>query len=238
MTATPTVSEPFPQTTSVRRDRTLAEIFLILATVVVALVVGSLADVFLLGPIGIVAAAALSLWLVRRRGEPFAAIGLRRASWWRTALLTVAGWAGVTVVVAGVATVMQVTMGLSPDVSALGFVEGNLAGYLGMLAIGWTTAAIGEEIVFRGFLLQRIERLVGAGPRVSLTVAIVAQGALFGLAHSYQGLAGALQVLIFGVAIGALFVLTKRNLWVCILTHGVTDTVGLTALYFGVMPGA
>jgi membrane protease YdiL (CAAX protease family) len=36
-----------------------------------------------------------------------------------------------------------------------------------------------------------------------------------------------------GLLLGAAYVLSGRNLWVCILAHGFIDTFGVTAVFFG-----
>jgi len=36
-----------------------------------------------------------------------------------------------------------------------------------------------------------------------------------------------------GLILGAAFLLSGRNLWACILAHGLIDTVGVVAVYFG-----
>jgi len=36
-----------------------------------------------------------------------------------------------------------------------------------------------------------------------------------------------------GLILGAAFLLSGRNLWVCILAHGFIDTFAIVALYFG-----
>jgi membrane protease YdiL (CAAX protease family) len=36
-----------------------------------------------------------------------------------------------------------------------------------------------------------------------------------------------------GLVLGASYVLSGRNLWVCILAHGFIDTFGVVGLFFG-----
>jgi membrane protease YdiL (CAAX protease family) len=36
-----------------------------------------------------------------------------------------------------------------------------------------------------------------------------------------------------GLVLAAAYLLSKRNLWVCILAHGFIDTFGVVGLYFG-----
>ena len=56
---------------------------------------------------------------------------------------------------------------------------------------------------------------------------------LFGFGHSYQGLTGMIDTGIHGLLLGALYLASGRNLWACIIAHGVTDTVALIAVFLG-----
>jgi hypothetical protein len=38
---------------------------------------------------------------------------------------------------------------------------------------------------------------------------------------------------IAGVILGASYILSKRNLWVCVLAHGFIDTFGVACAFFG-----
>jgi len=41
-----------------------------------------------------------------------------------------------------------------------------------------------------------------------------------------------------GFAFGLLYLVTGRNLWVSVIAHGTTDTVGFLLLYLGKYPGS
>ena len=41
-----------------------------------------------------------------------------------------------------------------------------------------------------------------------------------------------------GLVFGALYLATGRNLWVSVIAHGTTDTVGFLLLYLGKYPGS
>jgi uncharacterized protein len=81
-------------------------------------------------------------------------------------------------------------------------------------------AAVGEEVLFRGYAIERLQELTG-----SRTVAAVLSCAVFSLAHvgpwgwSHLFIAG-----FGGVMLTALY-LWRRNLWVNIIAHFVVDGV-------------
>jgi len=81
------------------------------------------------------------------------------------------------------------------------------------------TAGICEEIVYRGFL---IPYFMGAPANLPVTIAMIASSLVFGLAHLYQGVRGAIGTAILGMVFAILFVMTG-NLWVTIVLHALID---------------
>jgi len=102
--------------------------------------------------------------------------------------------------------------------------------FAGWLAIAWSAAAFGEEIVFRGYLQTRVAGLLGGGGAAWAT-AIVVQAGLFGAGHAYQGAGVVVTTFVSGLFSGALFLALRRNLWPLILAHGIWDTLGLWLIY-------
>ena len=114
-----------------------------------------------------------------------------------------------------------------------GDVEGNLPMLLLWLGVVWTSAAFGEEMFFRGYMVTRIEDGLG-GLRGRTALAIAIPALIFGFAHFYyQGLWGFLMTGMIGLAFGVAFVLFKRNLWPIILVHGTIDTINFVSVYRG-----
>ena len=122
-----------------------------------------------------------------------------------------------------------------PDLSAFD----ELHNHLGMLALAlaliWTLAAFGEELVWRGYILNRVAELFGGG-RGSLAIAAIVSSLVFGLAHYDQGITGIAENVIDGGMLAYLYLVSGRNLWVPILAHGITDSVDSVLLYSGHYP--
>ncbi len=114
---------------------------------------------------------------------------------------------------------------------------GNVHFLLISLAVAWTLAAFGEEFVYRGYLLTRVAQALGDGSRAWLG-ALALTSILFGVGHGYQGLSGMISAGLGGLVFGALYLATGRNLWVSVIAHGTTDTVGFLLLYLGKYPGS
>lgn len=116
-----------------------------------------------------------------------------------------------------------------PDYSVFEqILEGDLAMYLWLLIpVGWGSAAIGEELLARGFLLYRLEGLAGTA------LAVILQAAIFAAAHFYQGVTGVLNILVLALVFGAVYLKCGRNLLPLIIAHGLIDTFSITLLYLG-----
>jgi membrane protease YdiL (CAAX protease family) len=100
------------------------------------------------------------------------------------------------------------------------------------LVVSWTLAAFGEEMTYRGYVLNRAADLGGRRPW-AWAASLLFTMALFGFGHSYQGLPGMIDTGLHGLLLGALYLATGRNLWACILAHGVSDTIAFTGVFLG-----
>ena len=86
---------------------------------------------------------------------------------------------------------------------------------------------IGEEIFFRGFLLEKIDSFAGD------KVAIFSTSVLFGIAHmSYGKIFPVVMPILMGVILGFIVVKTK-NLFSSIIAHVVFNLTSLTLAYLG-----
>jgi uncharacterized protein len=91
------------------------------------------------------------------------------------------------------------------------------------------SAGVGEEIVFRGYLLPYFDALVGPAGAVLATTLI------FGVGHAYQGAAGIVKTGLMGLLFAGAFVATG-NLLAPMLLHAVIDAVSGVAGYLAVRP--
>ena len=126
--------------------------------------------------------------------------------------------------------------GQMPDLSAFDRVAGNVRWLALSLALTWTLFAFGEELIFRGYLMDRIAGLF-AGTRRGWCIALLTSSLFFGLAHFRQGVTGVTENFLDGVILGALYLRLGRNLAVPIVAHGVTDTIDLVLLFLHRYPG-
>jgi uncharacterized protein len=188
------------------------------------------------GSFAVLTALALSTWRLRVNGESWRMLGLvRPRSLGRMLLAIVALYAAVVASALIIIEPLAQALGWEAlDVSAYASLRGNPIELAKILLIAWTSAAIGEELLFRGFLLTRLQTLLG-NTRISTALVVILQAALFGVAHAYLGAKGVTTATLVGVIYGAWYVMRDRNLWPLIIAHGLTDTVSLLAIYAGAL---
>jgi membrane protease YdiL (CAAX protease family) len=182
-------------------------------------------EVPILFVMGIISPRLRNGWEGLRMGWPI--------SWKRTVLFAVAA-AAVRILI-GALAVAPFTSRFWPAAaspSGTDQIAGHPMAALRWLLIVWTFAAFGEEIGYRGYLVTRAAEAAGLS-RAAWWTGVVLVAVLFGYGHYYKGPAGIVDSGMAGLVLGAAFLLSGRNLWVCILAHGFIDTFGLIALLFG-----
>jgi uncharacterized protein len=127
-------------------------------------------------------------------------------------------------------------LGKPPDLSGFPVVRGNLKYALLVVVVIWVLAAFGEELVYRGYLMNRVADL-GHGTRAAWIVSLLLTSALFGLSHYDQGRTGILEEGSDGLILGLLYLAYRRNLAIPIVAHGVCDTIDIALLFLGKYPG-
>ena len=181
----------------------------------------------------------LLAWIsLRVRGLRWRDVGLARpANWRRTIVIGVLCGVGMELLELFVTQPLLVKLfGKMPDLSALDGLRGSWKLLLLGLALTWTLAAFGEEMVYRGYLMNRVAGLF-RNPTAAWTISLVVVSFVFGLGHIGQGITGQVENMIDGLLLGVIFLATGCNMWAAIITHGVTDTVDIVLLYLGKYPG-
>jgi membrane protease YdiL (CAAX protease family) len=79
------------------------------------------------------------------------------------------------------------------------------------------TAGFCEELIFRGYLQSQLQALSGSVP-----VAVLGQGLVFGLVHSYQAWHAVFVIAVLGILYGVLAAV-RSNLRANILSHAWSD---------------
>lgn len=172
---------------------------------------------------GMAAAVVLVSWL---GGRPLAAIGL---GWGEipydlTAVLLLAGFLALYLVD------LFREMG-SPgsreetrrEFSKLGFMPATASQFLHFIFLA-VAAGVGEEIVYRGFMISYLTDLLGDTGWV-VAGALLIPAVAFGLGHVYQGWKPVLKIIAMAVLFGYFYFRTN-TLWPLMLLHTAIDVLG------------
>jgi len=177
-------------------------------------------------------------WIsLRVRGVTWSSVGFSRPSRWGS-VLAYGVAAGVAMECLELFATQPRVMHLlhaPPDLSVLSDLRGNGMMLAVVLLLSWTLAAFGEELVWRGYILNRIADMISL-LRLRCPVAVVLSSAVFGLAHFDQGWTGVIENAIDGALLAGLYFAGGRNLWLPILAHGVTDSLDSLLIFSGNYP--
>ena len=195
------------------------------------------------GPLGILAflaiaagnlvVAPLSAFLVlvwaRLSRTPWRDIGyVRPKSWTRDLALGIVFGTAFKLLMK---TIVMPVLGADPINRTYHYLAGNRAALPGILFAAIIGAGFGEETVFRGYLFERLRKLLGSGVWARSFIVLLT-ASLFGLAHyPDQGLAGAEQGTITGLVFGTIFAVTGQ-LWMLMCAHAAFDVTAVAIIYW------
>lgn len=168
------------------------------------------------------------VWAVRS-GTPFRAIGfVRPQSWLRTIS---AGIIGGCVLKLFLKSVVMPLLGAPPINYAYHYLAHNPAALPGILFTVIISAGFGEETVFRGYLFERLRRLLRDGRSATVAVLLISS-VLFALGHYFdQGIPGIEQALITGLVFGTMYAVTQQ-IWLPMITHAAFDLTAVAIIYW------
>jgi|GEM_PF-444219 len=218
--------------------KAIVDVVIVTAIFGVALTAGYITGATWLGIASVIFGVGASHVALRRRGLRWRDMGLgapRRPL--RIMGLAILATIGLVVISVVSNAVLNAVFGAQPDLSAFEELPGNTVFLAQLLIISWTSAAFGEEMLFRGFLMNRLHQAFG-GTRRAWIVSATVQAAIFGVGHIYQGPAGAISVTFIAMGLVAVYILSGCRLWVTIMAHGLFDTTGFVLFYLGAIPGA
>ena len=118
----------------------------------------------------------------------------------------------------------------SSDMSNYTFLQNNLE-LLFLTLIGtYIVASFGEEVIYRGFIINRLIEL-GLDSKIGKVTVIFISALIFGLAHYQWGLMGIVQTGFMGAVLGFFYLKLKKRIWILVLAHGYMDTILLIQMY-------
>ena len=120
----------------------------------------------------------------------------------------------------------------SADMSKYNYLQGNLLLLAVVLIAVFIASSFGEEVIYRGFLINRISEL-GQNGKKWLNIAVIISSVIFGLVHYDWGPMGMVQTGLMGLSLGISYLILKRNLWVLVMAHAYMDTILMIQMYLG-----
>jgi len=111
-------------------------------------------------------------------------------------------------------------------------IKGNIQKLIIWLIVTWTVGAFGEEIIFRGYLINRLINLIGESLPAKIMVVILS-GLAFGFVHYYQGIHGIISAGLIGMLQAIIYLITRKKLVVPIIAHGAYDSICFVFIFFG-----
>jgi membrane protease YdiL (CAAX protease family) len=159
---------------------------------------------------------------------PWREIGYVRPTSWLASLVVGAVF-GIVFKLLMKAVVMPL-LGAPPVNQAYHYLAGNTA-MLPPAVWVMLVAGFGEETVFRGFMFERLGKLLGSNAGAKVATVLLTSG-LFSLAHyADQGVAGVEQAAITGLVFGTIFAVTGR-IWMLMCAHAAFDLTAVAIIYW------
>ena len=117
------------------------------------------------------------------------------------------------------------------DMSSYDFLKDNLGLLILTLTGVYIASSFGEEVIYRGFLINRISE-IGGNKKMAVILAVFLSAVIFGLVHYEWGAMGVVQTFFMGLVLGICYLKLKKRLWILILAHGYMDTILMLQLYW------
>ncbi len=118
----------------------------------------------------------------------------------------------------------------SADMSSYDYLKDNV-GMLILTLVGvYIVSSFGEEVIYRGFLINRISQ-IGMNTKKAQWIAVILSSLIFGFVHYDWGPMGVGQTTFMGLALGICYLKLKKRLWILILAHAYMDTILMVQMY-------
>jgi len=191
-------------------------------------------NVFRVVPNEVPILAIAGLVSARVRDGAWSSFGFRRPASWRRTMATAIAAAALRMLLGDLVVEPLATRVWPPPIAPAeaSDIPGHPLYALAALVIVWGFAAFGEEIGYRGYLLNRAADAGGRSTGAYWT-AVAVTSILFGIGHWYKGPAGVIDSGIAGLILGTAYMLSGRNLWTSILAHGFIDSFAVIVTYLG-----
>ena len=99
-----------------------------------------------------------------------------------------------------------------------------------LVVVIWLGAALGEELLMRGFLLNHLTEIFGS-EKSGTILAVLLHAIIFGMLHISQGIPGIIGTAGVALIFAAIYLYNGRKLFPLILAHGIINSISIFAYY-------
>ncbi len=99
-----------------------------------------------------------------------------------------------------------------------------------LVLVIWVGAALGEELLMRGFLLNSLIDLFG-DQKKAVTAAVLVHAVIFGMLHISQGVPGIISTGVIAVIFATVYLFNDRKLFPLVIAHGLINSISIIAYY-------
>jgi membrane protease YdiL (CAAX protease family) len=173
--------------------------------------------------------ALLVLAWAQASATPWADLGLvRPKSWTRSLAIGIVFGAFFKL---AMKSIVMPLLGAPPVNAHYHFLAGNTAALPVMIFTLIVGAGFGEEVLYRGYMFERLGRLLGRGKAAKIAIVLIT-ATLFAAGHyADQGIPGVEQAAITGLVYGGIFAVTGE-LFMLMVAHAAFDLVALALIYW------
>ena len=140
-------------------------------------------------------------------------------------VLAVAGFIIGSIIMANITGIPE-----NANMDGYDYLKDNIGMLLLTLGGVYIVSSFGEEVIYRAFLINRIEE-IGQGKKKATIIAVILSSIIFGLIHYEWGPMGIVQTGFMGLVLGICYIKLKRRLWILILAHAYMDTILMVQMY-------
>ncbi len=166
-------------------------------------------------------------------------VKLSRTPWREIGYVRPQSWIGSLVIGIAVGVVLKFLLklivmpllGADPINQAYHYLAGNPTAEAPLVLQMIITAGFGEETFFRGYMFERLGKLIGESLSAKVATVLVTSVIFASLHYFDQGLAGAQQATITGLVFGTIFAVTGR-IWMLMCAHAAYDLTALAIIYW------
>lgn len=181
-------------------------------------------------PIAVICVFILFWW----RKLPIRHLGLfKPKNWIKTILIGLVVGTFITAFAIYILSPVIEWLGITPETPAIyETIEGNKSKLLIYLIVSWTTAGLGEELIYRSFFLGQFVS-VFEHVKYKWTIGLIISSIIFGFLHFNNGVEAIIVTGINGFILGLTYLKTNRNIWAAYIAHAFANTVELMIIYSG-----